>query len=112
MDGRIPSNVTFDPEVNHLEEFAVIPNLARFINGDPIETLRRMATADALVLSRSSYSYVAPILNANGIIIYHPFWHSPIKEWLISDANGSVSDADLIARLECWKRERSDLKYA
>lgn len=112
IEGRIPGNVTVDPQVNRLEDFDIIPNLARFINGDPIETLRRMATADALVLSRSSYSYVAAILNANCIVVYHPFWHSPLKEWLTSDASGIVSDADLIARLECWKRERSEFKRA
>jgi hypothetical protein len=106
IDGRISGNVIIDPQVNRLEDFDIIPNLARYINGDPIETLRRMATADALILSRSSYSYVAAILSEKGIVVYHPFWHSPLKEWLTSDANGIVSDADLIARLECWKRER------
>jgi hypothetical protein len=106
IEGRISGNVTLDPKTNRLEDFDTIPNLARFINGDPIETLRRMATADALVLSRSSYSYVAAILNANCIVVYHPFWHNPLKEWLISDENGGVLDGELVARLECWKRER------
>jgi hypothetical protein len=73
IHGRIPGNVTIDPEVNRLGDFAVVPHLARFINADPIETLRGMATADALILSRSSYSYVAAILSPNGIIVYHPF---------------------------------------
>jgi hypothetical protein len=112
IDGRIPGNVIIDPQVNRLEDFEIIPNLSRFINGDPIDTLRRMATADALVLSRSSYSYVAALLNANCIVVYHPFWHSPLKEWLTSDTSGTVSDGDLITRLECWKRERSESKRA
>jgi hypothetical protein len=112
IEERIPGNVLLDPQVNRLEDFDVLPNLARYINGDPIETLRSMATADALVLSRSSYSYVAAILNANCIVVYHPFWHSPLTDWLISDANGIVSDTDLDARLECWKLERSQSKRA
>ena len=107
IGGRIPGNKAVDPRVNCVEEFEIIPNLAKFINGDPIETLRRMATADALVLSRSSYSYVAALLATNCIVVYHPFWHSPLKEWLISDGSGVVSDADLMARLECWKHDRS-----
>jgi hypothetical protein len=110
IDGKIPANVTIDPQVNRLEDFDVLPNLVKFINGDPIETLGRLATADGLVLSRSSYSYVAAILNANCIVVYHPFWHSPVQEWLTSDANGMVPDADLTTRLECWKRERSESK--
>jgi len=107
INGRIAGDVTIDPKASHLEDFDNLPNLARFINGDPISTLQRMATADALVLSRSSYSYVAAILNANCIVVYHPFWHSPLKEWLTSDASGMVPDADLIARLKSWKREKT-----
>lgn len=112
IEGRIPGNVTLDPRVNRLEDFEVIPNLARFVNGDPIHTLRRMATADALVLSRSSYSYVAAILNAGGIVVYHPFWHRPLKEWLISDEHGIASGAELQSRLECWKQERAESQRA
>jgi hypothetical protein len=111
IEKRILSNVVLDPKANRLEDFDVIPNLAKFINGDPIETLRRMATADGLVISRSSYSYVAAILNANCIVVYHPFWHSPLKEWLAADGEG-VSEADLMAQLECWKRDQSESKRA
>ena len=88
-----------DPQVNRLEDFDIIPNLVRYLNGIPIDILRRMATADALVLSRSSYSYEAAILNANCIVI-----GSPMKECLTSDADGSLPHADLIARLKSWKR--------
>ena len=108
IEGRIRGNVTIDPQVNRLEDFDIIPNLVRFINGDPIDTLQRMATADAVVLSRSSYSYVAAILNANGIVVYLPFWHSPLQEWLTSDASGIVPHTDLIARLKNWTRMRSE----
>ena len=106
IDGRIPGNVTIDPRMNSLEDFEVLPNLVRFINSDPIETLGRMATADALVLSRSSYSYVAAILSVGGIVVYHPFWHSPMKEWLVSNTEGIVPNAGLLARLESWRRAR------
>ncbi len=54
IGGRILGNVTITPEASRLDDFAVIPNLAKLIGGDPIETLRAMATADALILSRSS----------------------------------------------------------
>jgi hypothetical protein len=106
VEGRIPGNVTLDPGMNRLEDFDTIPNLVRFVNCDPIETLRRMATADALVLSRSSYSYVSAILNTNCIVVYHPFWHSPLSEWLTSDSSGTVSGPGLLSRLESWKRKR------
>src|SRR5262249_10540311 len=102
--GRISDNVTFDPAMNHLEDFDAVPNLERFINFDPIESLRRMATADALILSHSSFSYLPAILNQNCIVIYHPYWRSPMKDWLISDDNGTLPESDLVKRLESWKR--------
>jgi hypothetical protein len=102
--GRISENITFDPGMNHLEDFDAIPNLERFVNIEPIETLRRMATADALILSRSSFSYVAAILSTNGIVVYYPFWHFAMKDWLVSNDDGAVAETDLIERLESWKR--------
>lgn len=102
--GRISENITFDPGMNSLEDFDAVPNLARFINTDPIETLRRMATADALILSRSSFSYLAGLLSPNCIVVYYPFWHSAMKDWLTSGEDGTLPEMDLIERLEAWKR--------
>jgi len=107
IGGRIPGDITIDPQASHLEDFDIIPNLAKFINGDPIEGLQRMTTADGLVISRSCYSYVPALLNATGIVIYHPCAGSPLRDWLISDANGIVAERDLTERIEAWKRERS-----
>ncbi len=106
MPGLLHDTTTLDPRQNHLEDFEVIPNLATFLNGDPIETLERMATADGLMLSRSSYSYVAAILNRNGFVLYHPFWHSPLNEWLKTDMSGAVPERELMERLKGWKRDR------
>ena len=103
IEGRIPSDMTFDPAMNRVEDFDVLPNLHKYINGDPVDTLRRMSTADALIMSRSSFSYVAAILNAHGIVIYHPFWHSPLKDWVMADGDGNFREEDLIARIESWK---------
>lgn len=50
---------------------------------DTFETFNGMVFADVLILSASSYSYVAALLS-NGIIIYKPFWHPPRKHWLIA----------------------------
>jgi hypothetical protein len=100
--GRIPGNMTFDPAMSRLEDFDVIPNLERHINVHPIETLRRMATADGLIMSRSSFSYVAAILN-EGIVVCHPFWHSAMSEWLTSGDDGAFPEEELAERLESWQ---------
>ena len=55
--------------------------------GNPISAIEEMAGADVLVIGRSSLSYVAAILNANGEIYYpKSFWHRPLVGWnVISD---------------------------
>ncbi|WP_143593741.1 hypothetical protein [Synechococcus sp. 1G10] len=40
-----------------------------------------MITADVLVLSKSSFSYVPALYNPN-IVIYQPFWHAPLPPWI------------------------------
>jgi hypothetical protein len=103
IENRISEGVMIDPTMNAIEDFDVIPNLSRFYNIDPIETLRRMATADLLIMSRSSFSYVGAILNPNGTVIYHPFWHSPMKEWLICGEDRAAFKRKLIESLHTWK---------
>jgi hypothetical protein len=98
----IKKPVTIDPKMNRLEDFDVLPHLHKYINTDPIDTLRGMATADVLIISRSSFSYLAALFN-KGTVIYFPFWHKPLNDWLTSDINGNVSSEDLVRRLQAWK---------
>ena len=103
--GEIKKPVIIDPKMNRIEDFDALPNLHKYINTDPIGTLRGMATADVLIISRSSFSYLAALFN-RGIVIYFPFWHKPLNDWLTSDINGNVSSEDLLKRLQAWKAAR------
>lgn len=103
INGRIPHAFIIDPKMNRIEDFDVIPNLHKCINLDPIESLKGMATADALIISRSSFSYLAALFS-KGIVIYFPLWHQPLKEWLVSDMSGNISSEELSKQLESWKR--------
>jgi len=104
INGRISKPVLIDPKMNRIEDFDVIPNLKKCINLDPIETLKGMATADALIISRSSFSYFAALFN-KGMVIYYPFWHQPLKEWLISDISGNLPSEQLLQQLKAWKAQ-------
>lgn len=97
---RISNSITIDPRSSRLEEFDSIPNLEKFINSDPIETIQRMASADILVMSHSSFSYLGAILNRNGIIIYHKFWHTMLKDWLRADDSGHFSKRIFLKRFK------------
>lgn len=65
-------------------------NFLIFENNDTIlhideeleDTFTDMVFSDLLVLSPSSLSYVAGILN-DGIVYYIPFWHPPLPGWNI-----------------------------
>jgi hypothetical protein len=52
--------------------------------GDPLSVIQEMANSDILIMSRSSFSYVAGILNASQNV-YNPstFWHKPLTNWHI-----------------------------
>jgi hypothetical protein len=102
INGRISKPVVIDPKMNRIEDFEVLPNLRKRINLDPIETVKGMATADGLIISRSSFSYFAALFN-RGVVIYFPFWHQPLKEWLISDMNGNLPSEKLLEQLKAWK---------
>ncbi|MBX9578100.1 MAG: hypothetical protein K2W97_06460 [Chthoniobacterales bacterium] len=79
---RLKESVMLTPEQYRVSDFEVIPNLHKRINEDPIETLEALATADFLIMSKSSFSYLAALFNQDGKSLYAPFWHPPMSDWL------------------------------
>ena len=79
---RVENSVILKPEDNHLEDFQAIPNIIYHINESPLQTLKDLTTADILLASRSSFSYVAAILKPAGLTFFHPFWHSLSDQWI------------------------------
>ena len=79
---RLKESVMLTPEQYRVSDFEVIPNLHKRINEDPIETLEALATADFLIMSKSSFSYLAALFNQEGKSLYAPFWHPPMSDWL------------------------------
>ena len=54
------------------------------IGGNPLEAIELMSKSDYLIMGRSSFSYVAAILNQSGEVHFPPhFWHSPLSDWKI-----------------------------
>lgn len=108
--GRIAAPIVIDPAASHLEDFDIVEPKIMVINLDAIETLQRMATAHILVMSRSSFSYVAASLMdmTHSVVVYYPFWHRPLPGWTVVDElvqPGPVSH-------ELWLRTRSILAAA
>jgi hypothetical protein len=91
---RISAPFVLDPELNRIDEFDVLPNLVHRVNGSVVDCIRGLATADVLVMSRSSFSYLGGILNRNGIVLYHPFWHQALSSWVTVDPDGQFGQQE------------------
>ena len=98
---------TVDPSDYTLDEFEALPNLEMAINVEAREALDDFATADVLILSLSSLGYLGGLLNPHGIVVYAPWWHPPLPDWLVADEHGNL-DASLVAtRIADHLRRRS-----
>ncbi len=74
------------------EDFGEIRNRAvMHLNGDVFECLHSLITADILVMAKSSFSYTAALLS-RGIVIYSPFWHAPLQQWMVGGSDGSLPE--------------------
>jgi hypothetical protein len=68
------------------------------LDGDPMEAIKALLTANVAILSKSSFSLVAAVLRDQSVgkVVYTPFWHAPLKGWdyvpvpLIKDMNQRV----------------------
>jgi hypothetical protein len=78
---------------SRIDEFNELPNLVLRINGRAIDRIAELATADVLVMSRSSFSYVAGLLNKNCVVLYHPFWHEALSSWQAVASDGQFDQA-------------------
>lgn len=72
-----------EEEFNELKEIEYGEVILK-INNDMFESFIGMVGADVLILSASSYSYIAAFLS-DGDIYYYPFWHNPSKKWNIKN---------------------------
>ncbi len=54
------------------------------LNEDIFSTFHDLRSADVLIMSKSSLSYCAALLST-GRIIYDPFWHRPMQDWVAAE---------------------------
>jgi hypothetical protein len=102
---RISAPFELHPDMSRIDEFSVLPNLVHRINGTVIDCIRGLATADVLVMSRSSFSYLGGILNTEGIVLYHPFWHRAPSSWLTVDPDGQFAQQEFSRAVQRLSRE-------
>jgi len=52
----------------------------------PIETWAHFASADVLVMAKSSFSHVPALLN-DKCVVYQPYMHKPLDGWVVAQAS-------------------------
>jgi hypothetical protein len=95
-----------DPSAYSLKAFEALPNVQMVLNVDAREALDDFATADVLILSLSSLGYLGGLLNPHGLVVYAPWWHSPLADWLIADEHGNLDATRVAARIATLLRRR------
>jgi hypothetical protein len=86
-----------------IEDFCELQNLNVnfFLDQCVFTTFNSLVNADILVMSKSTLSYTAGLLS-DGIKIYEPFYHKPLKDWL-SIKKSHVSDENIRSKfLNRW----------
>jgi hypothetical protein len=75
-------SVSDEPDLKALEEDGaeLVSNLSIF------DVFDHLISADILVASKSSVGYL-PAVIGNGIVLYEPFWHQPMSDWLNVEEN-------------------------
>ena len=59
-----------------------------YLDYDVFATFHNLVEADILVMAKSSFSYSAALLS-QGIVLYEPFWHSHLNDWVVIKEDGN-----------------------
>ena len=62
------------------------------LDEDALTDLAGLASADILIIGKSSFSYVAALLS-QGLVIYEPFWHKAGEGWISGDQPDAIHSA-------------------
>lgn len=81
---------------------------------DPLpDTWHDMMTADILILSKSSFSFVPAMLNFRAEkIIYPRFWHRPLKHWTEVYLDKSLFDEAGQLKALCDKESKANVMWS
>ena len=87
FENGVMSVLGADPEIL----FSALDTAPKVIQGgNPLQAIRELAGLDVLIMSRSSFSYIAAILNTRGrIYVPKSFWHTPMIGWEVVSEGGA-----------------------
>lgn len=83
IDKKFKIHIFTEITDDNKDEFSIFSNdeNIKIFNDNVIDTINHMIYADVLIMTKSSFSYIAGLYNKN-IVYYTPFWHNPLKNWI------------------------------
>lgn len=94
--GILLNPIDFKNEFKFVEKLEVVRNI------DPVQAWEMMSMADVLILGRSSFSFVAGLVNNHGIIIAPTFRHKFPGGWLMQGKEIEFTGAHKNQLEECF----------
>ncbi len=80
---RIPGTIVMESDKEYFDDFKDCKNVHFHLNECPIEALCAFINADCFIASKSSFSYVAAMLNKKGCVFFSPdFWCGLSPDWI------------------------------
>ncbi|AGK56524.1 hypothetical protein HYPDE_24193 [Hyphomicrobium denitrificans 1NES1] len=70
-----------------------------YLDSDAIWTMEKLVASDILIMSKSSFSYVAALIN-RGVKIYEPTFNPPLSTWIVRQSDGSFDRARACDRIK------------
>lgn len=89
-------------EAKDFERFADL-GCSLHLDSDALWTMRALIESDVLMMSKSSFSYVAALING-GIKLYEPCANGCVSGWIARRADGSFDQAELARRLSAFAK--------
>lgn len=72
-----------------------------FLDTDAVWTMQQLVEADILVMGKSSFSYLAALIN-RGVKLYEPMLEPPLSAWIVRDPNGDFDKARTKSSIEAY----------
>ena len=94
------------PEQDPFADFVVFRGLERSTTNPAMTCIERLATADIPVIGKSSSSYPPTISTVSGIVLYHPFWHYPPDDWIVTKPSGHFDAERFLTQLRRLRARR------
>lgn len=72
-----------------------------YLDFDAIWTMEKLVTSDILIMSKSSFSYVAAIIN-RGVKFYEPTFNPPLSSWIVRHRDGTFDQGRAFDRIQSY----------